>query len=250
MNENYLPEKVYPAADIARQRDDIRGSIISVSDNISGGDIIRISADDLMNLFHFYDELFLNNYFRDVFRGKVSFSLSRRMTRNAGKIVIPKSNITMPPEMEKYEIVIGIEFFFKYNQINREKTVNGLPTRDALEALQLVFEHELCHLIEAHFFKKTSCRGKRFKNMALNFFGHTRSHHHLPTNQEIAQDRYGFGVGQRVSFVNNGMRLTGMINRINKRATIMVPCENGDYQDSKGACYRKWYVPLSVLEKE
>ena len=216
--------------------------MLEASANISGGMITRLSNRDLVLLFELYDSVFLEGFFKENFRGKLTFSLSRRMSKSAGKVISPGNLAHLRPEQECYELRLSIDFFFNYAALEREKVVNGIASRDALEALQLVFEHELCHLLELHLFKRSSCRGNRFKQIAANLFGHTESYHHLPTVREIAGEKYGLSVGDTVRFMLEGRLLEGVISRITKRATVMVRDKKGDYRDQQGHRYSKWYV--------
>jgi hypothetical protein len=105
----------------------------------------------------------------------------------------------------------------------------SVKTNTGLEAFQLVFEHELCHVIEFVFFNTSNCSKKRFKVLSNNIFGHTESYHKLPTNRQIAQQKYGFKIGDKVTFIFKGKTIQGIIFNINKRATVMVEDSNGHY---------------------
>lgn len=250
MEKSQLPEIRYSPQEINKKRAQVCRELIDRSQNVTGGELQRLANSDLKLLFQLYDSIFLGNYFQNRFQGEIIFSLSTRMTTNAGKLLFSKNIKNIEATKEKYELKIGINFFFKYYHLNREKKVNGIKTSDSLQALQLVFEHELCHLIELHCFKKSSCRQEHFKTIAHNIFGHTESYHQLPTDREIAAAQYDFRIGDRVYFTYDKMRCTGIIYNINKRATVMVPDKIGIYQDKKGNRYNKWYVPLPFLSKE
>ncbi len=239
----------YTKEDIIKKREKIRQGLISGSVHISGGKITSIAQSDLALLFELYDNFFFGRYFTGNFEGKITFKLSTRMTRNAGKIFSPKNLKSLSPDMEHYEIRIGVEFFFRYYELNRDKNVNGIKTKDALEAFQLVFEHELCHLIELHCLKESNCKKPGFAVIALKIFGHTGTYHMLPTAGEIAVEKYGFKVGEWVCFECEDKKMTGFINRINKRATVMVPDKKGIYENKSGERFNKWYVPLTALKR-
>lgn len=249
MDNKFLAGLKFTAKQIAAKRAEVRGFLISRSSWITGGNLTRMATSDLKLLFVSYDNHFFSGYFQNSYRGKLDFSLSTRMTRNAGKISYPKNLHTLSPEEENYELKISTTLFFLYDKLDREKIVNGIETRDALDALQLVYEHELCHLIELHCFQESSCRGERFKSMARNIFGHAESYHRLVTVPEIADSKYGLRVGDPVRFAVEGTGYNGFISRINKRATVMVEDKNGDFTDRKGRRYRKWYVPIPMLER-
>lgn len=236
------------ADDIADKRREVSKLLMRDSVNIKGGSISTISAADIELLFLLYDEIFLSNWFKNNYKGKLKFSLSRQMTKSAGLTRCPKSIDKMKPEEVMIEIKIGVDFFLHYGLIEGNKKVGGVETGSSLEALQLVLEHELCHVLEFIHFGKSSCKGKRFKELAKNLFGHTESYHKLPTRREIVNSRLGLRVGDSVSFTYEGKRFEGIVNGINKRATVMVKDSSGRYTDRQGTRYSKYYVPLGLLE--
>lgn len=238
----------YNPEEIANKRLEITNRIIGESECLKGGSITCLAAKDLDLLFRLYDELFLHYWFRDCFKGKMKFSLSKRMTKSAGLTLCPKNIAKLKPEDLVIEIRIGVDFFFQYNEVSGTKMVCGIKTNDALEALLLVFEHELCHVLEFINYKSSSCRGTRFKQLAANLFGHRESYHKLLTNRQIAGHNLGIRVGDMVSFSFKGQRLTGVIYNINKRATVMVSNSRGTLIDSKGNRYSRYYVPLTQLK--
>lgn len=227
----------------------VRKLFISKSDNINSGEIVCISNADLELLFDLYDKCFFDEYFKNNFKGTLLFSLSKKMTRAAGKTIVPKNLSVLERKKEKYEIRMGINFFFEYNETKGEKKVSGISTKDALEAFQIVFEHELCHFLEFYIFKKSSCKKDRFKTLAKNIFGHTESYHALPSKKEIVGEKYNLHVGDFVIFDYENKELHGFIYRINKRATVMVLDSKGSYADKKGNRYTKYYVPVEKLKK-
>jgi hypothetical protein len=57
----------------------------------------------------------------------------------------------------------------------------------------------------------------------------------------------GIQVGSRVTFLFEGRRLTDRVNRITKRATVIVQDAGGQlYAD--GVRYKTYYVPIAGLE--
>ncbi|HEX2927484.1 MAG TPA: SprT-like domain-containing protein [Ruminiclostridium sp.] len=230
------------------KRGEISKQLMLESSNIKNGTISTISTDDLELLFQLYDRLFFENWFKESYKGKMKFSLSRRMVKSAGLTICPKSIDKIAPDKLVLEIRIGVDFFYHYGHIEGRKTVCGIKTTNSLEALQLVFEHELCHVIEFINFKKSNCKGKRFKTIASNLFGHTESYHRLPTQRQIAKQKLGINIGDTVSFNFEGRILTGILYNINKRATVMVRNNGGTMVDNKGNRYSKYYVPLILLK--
>ncbi|MEN6327193.1 MAG: hypothetical protein ABFD18_13450 [Syntrophomonas sp.] len=243
-----LTKTTYPAKEIRVKRKSIAAELCRRSENINGGNIKLISTADLELLFGLYDRIFFEDWFENNFKGRFKFSLSRRMTRSAGKTISPKNIAKVKAEDLVLEIRISVELLFKYDMLGGHKSVAGISTKNNLEALQVVFEHELCHIIELLCFKESNCSKDRFKSIATNLFGHSESHHKLPTTKLVAQQKYGFRIGDAVSFICDGKKFKGVISNINKRATIMVVDLNGTYADQQGKRYSKYYVPLGLLK--
>lgn len=235
---------------ITKNRAYISKELKNLSNNIKSDTIKRISPADIRLLFDLYDSVFFNNYFREEYKGTFKFSLSRRMTKSAGLTLCPKNIGSIKPEEVVIEFRIGIDLFFQYEILDRLKVVCGYETNNALESIQLVLEHEICHAIEFIFFHKSSCKGNRFKTIAKNIFGHTSSYHQLPTNRELAREKYGLNLGNKVDFNFKGKNISGIIYGINKRATIMVKDKKGQYTDKQGNRYAKYYIPLNELKKK
>lgn len=239
---------VYPQEVIETKRKYILNRFKSSSSNIKTDIIETISSHDLHLLFKLYDEVFFDSWFQSHYMGQLKFSFSRRMTRSAGMTLCPKNIKSTKPEDLTMEIRIGIDFFFNYKLAQGSKLVCGIETNTPMEALQLVFEHELCHVIEFINYHSSKCSGEGFKTMAKNLFGHQGSHHALPSPRDIAIQKYGFKVGDKVTFIMNGKKLHGVIHNITKRATVMVKDKKGIMIDDKGNRYTKYYVPLSMLK--
>ena len=237
----------YSQEEIIQKRNNVRGKFIAKSSNVSTGKIQCMSKVDMEILFRLYDEEFFKNYFSENFKDSLTFSLSTRMTNAAGKTMYTRKSKPSGAVEEAYEIRIGIKFFFQYDVLDRDKIVSGINTVDSLEALQIVFEHELCHLIEFHIYGESSCKRPRFKIMVNNIFAHTEVHHQLPSAKEIMSKKYGLTIGQNVSFVLENKKYSGFIYRINKRATVMVKDNKGTYKDVDGNKYSKWYVQFEKL---
>lgn len=235
-------------AEIKKIRAQVLQLFYESSENVKSSTIERISPRDIELLYDLYDRLFFQQWFKANFKGKLKFSLSSRMTRSAGLTFCPKNIDKIKPEELVLEIRLGVDFFFQYDDIDGAKKVGGICTKDSVDALLLVFEHELCHVIEYLLYRKSSCRGSRFKDIAGNLFGHTESYHGLPTQRQIASEKLGYKLGDTVTFTSEGNQLSGILYRINKRATVMVKDNNGSFVDAKGVKYDKYYVPLSLLE--
>lgn len=247
MTGQNIKDLKYSGQEIIKKRNDIRNKFIAESENVNTGNIQSMSNQDVKILFHLYDEEFFKDHFRDNFKESITFSLSTRMTSAAGKTIYSRK-IKLLQETEKtYEIRMGIKFFFQYYKVERDKIVSGINTKDSLEAFQIVFEHELCHLMEFHLYNESSCNKRRFKTMVNNIFAHTEVHHQLPSQKEIISVDYGFKIGQKVCFHRGNKKYSGFIYKINKRATVMVKDTKGTYKDGEGTKYSKWYVSFGQL---
>lgn len=231
------------------RRNFIRRELIRGSYNIHNGEIKNISVEDLKLIFILYNKYFFNNFFREKFKGKINFSVSGKMNKSAGKTIVPRVNFSLSEDKQVYEIRIGINFFLQYYGIEREKVVGGIETKDALHALLMVFEHEIIHILEFYVFGNSSCKNNRFKAIALNIFHHKDVYHSLPTYREIVEKNLGVQIGQKVTFLYRGVKKEGIINRINKRATVMALDREGAYIDKQGNRYTKYYVDLNGLNK-
>ncbi|KYH29004.1 MULTISPECIES: SprT-like domain-containing protein [Clostridium] len=249
MKKKELIKIIYLESEIENKRHLLRSEFIYRSNNIKHGQISKISAEDLELLFNLYDKYFFNDYFKKFFKGTLDFSLSKRMSRSAGKTIIPKINPILEEEKQRYEIRIGVTFLFQYYELDREKIVAGVKTEDSLHALLMVFEHEIIHLIEFYIFGSSSCKNKRFKTIAKNIFNHKDVYHSLPTSREIVHESLGIKIGDKVSFLHEEEIKNGIVNRINKRATIMVLDSRGNYIDGQGNRCIKYYVPLNKIRK-
>lgn len=238
----------YTDAEIQAKRKEVARGLIKHSRNIKDPVINCIGSSDLHLLFQLYDQIFFRHWFARNNRCKIKFSLSTRLSKTAGKTLCPKNIERLRPEERWLEIRLGTDFFFHFHETNNVKSVAGITTDSALEALQLVFEHELCHVIEFIYFHSSNCRQARFKTLALNIFAHTASTHQLPTSKQIAEQKYGIKIGDTVKFNFENRTLEGKIYKINKRATVMVKDKNGTHIDKQGNRYTKYYVPIAWLE--
>jgi hypothetical protein len=109
-------------------------------------------------------------------------------------------------------------------------------------------EHEMLHLAELLLFRDSNCAAKPFRNSVRRLFGHTESNHTLLTPRDVARKKLGIACGDEVTFLVGGQRHRGFVNRITKRATVLVPDPKGiRYED--GEKYSKFYVPLTLLKR-
>lgn len=208
-----------------------------------------IGVDDVALIFGLYDQFYFDGWLGGALKAAtdqpMEFRLSRRMTRAGGKTVHYRRR--SPGQGCRFEIAISSTMLFKnFGDVQRPVTVGGLTCKDRLDALQRIMEHEIIHLAELLVWEKTSCSAPRFRALALNIFGHRATTHDLVTTHEHAAKHYGVQAGDAVIFEFEGRRLIGRVNRICKRATVLVNDDDGQLY-SDGVKYRKYYVPLSVL---
>jgi hypothetical protein len=253
--QRFLAGVQYPADFVARACREIHDQLLRDSPRIRADNFAHIATTDLALLFDLYDATFFDRRLRqllDAGKSPLSFQLSRRLTRSAGsttRFQPRRVKAGAAPEPTRYEIAISTNLLFQtFAGVERTVRVNGLVCRDRVEALQRVLEHELLHLLEMLVWGKSSCSASRFKALAWNYFGHTETVHDLVTAPESAAAKFGVRVGDRAAFVFEGVRRVGVVNRITRRATVLVETPQGAvYSDGKR--YQKFYVPVTLLQK-
>jgi len=251
-----ITEIVLSPEEVTEKTRKIYSKLIDNSDDIKEGNFARLSVKDLEFLFDQYDREFFTGQLRKVLESEkhteLLFTLSKRMTNAGGKTKFFKKTIKMDQVTREeviYEISIAISLLFQtFLDVKRTIIVNGIVCSDRLEALQRIFEHELIHLLEFLVWNKSSCYETNFKNLVKQIFAHTETTHQLITQPERALKKYGIKIGDKVEFVFKNTLYIGIVNRITKRATILVENSNGRlYSDKKR--YLKFYIPLSKLKK-
>lgn len=234
---------------INNKRAIIKESLFLKSININNENFEKISEKDLYILYNLYDEIFLKSWFKENFKGKIIFKLSKQLTRAAGNTTTKKNIAEIASENIEFEVKMSLNHLINFNKIDRSKYVGGIEADSILDSLMLVFEHELCHVIEFLVCKKSSCKKKPFKDLIFNLFGQTETSHKLVSANEVNAQEYGLKPGDKVNFQYNGKSINGFIQRINKRATVMCPDKHGNYIDKLGKKYKKFYATLDCLEK-
>ena len=236
----------------ASVQDSISKFLITNSKSIKSANFHEICSSDLGLLFHITDEHFFDGNVARLCEQKanrpLSFRLSTRMTSTGGMTTMAeKKNRDNKLETE-FEIAIATTPLFATFKDEPTAVVSGLKCRNRIQALQRVMEHEMIHLVEMLLWRDSNCQANQFKKIARRFFGHTESNHQLLTPKDVARKRLGIAEGDLVSFSIDGQRLTGHVNRITKRATILVKCPSGLMYDD-GHKYSKYYVPLNRLKR-
>lgn len=237
-------------AEIAGKHREIYETVLRESVFLDTGNFTKIHADDVERLFDLYDEMFFGGGCRQLLGdAPLDFRLSKRMTQAGGKATrrgyLNRRGAAVRLE---YEIAVSTTLLFQtFQEDHRPVVMSGIDCRDRLEALQRVVEHEMTHLVELLIWEDSSCSARRFQSIANRFFGHTDHRHQLITPRERAFTKFGIKPGDRVSFRMDGQHYVGRINRITKRATVLVEDDRGQaYSDGKR--YAKFYVPIGLLE--
>jgi len=231
------------AAEIEDRFGRVEATVLTQSPFLRQANFDRIHPRDLELLCRACDQI--------VFGGQLSaalgntpigFRLSNRMTSAGGRT----SRLRFRDGTLRYEIAIACGLLFQsFSDQDRSIQVCGLHCANRLQALIHIFEHELVHLVEFLCWGDSNCSGSRFQEIAGRIFGHRSHKHELITWKERAWTS-GIRRGSLVSFDFDGRRLQGRVNRVTKRATVLVEDETGQ-RYSDGRRYRTFYVPLSAL---
>ncbi len=208
------------------------------------------SAFDLRHMAELYDRFFFESHCLALAgHFGINFRWSKRMTSTGGKTVRTTHLERRSGVLHtRYEIVLSAPLLFQtFADLQRPIRVTGVLCTNRLQAMQRILEHELIHLVEMLVWGDSCCAAPQFQSIAGRLFGHTEHKHDLITQQERAARKFNIRVGSRVMFQHEGARHVGTVNRITRRATILVVDAQGQLYDD-GLRYRKFYVPLSHLQ--
>lgn len=203
-----------------------------------------ITSENINVLIKLYDIYFLDNYINNNLERKVKVSLSNRMTSSAGKTIFKRCG-----EVLSCEIRVSIYLLSLIDKKKNSVKICGIETSDVLEALMLILEHELCHIIEFLLYGNSNCKAKRFKIMAWKFFRHIKSYHEILSYNKKTSNCKSLNIkkGDTIRFIHKKIEYIGIVVNINKRYTVMVESINGIYEDKYGVKYNKWYVPIDLI---
>ncbi len=253
--EEWVLNREFGCEERAKLTSQIERQLLESESHVDQLNFEKIHTGALEFLMNAYDRDFFNGMCREYLQQTnvpLTFRLSNRMT-NAGGTTTRKSTRPDPgkPQEHRFEIALSTRLLFQsFSEQNDSQTlqVSGVTCHNRTEAMQRIFEHELIHLIEWLLWNDSSCAKKQFCGIAKRFFGHQASTHRLITPRENAARQYNIRPGDQVSFLYEGRRRRGTVNRINRRATILVATRDGRrYNDGKK--YTKYYVPLSQLKR-
>lgn len=241
--------KTKPAR-LRQQRDIVSRRLIEKSDVLKSSSFKHISTFDLQLLFRLIDEEYFDGQCTQNIQDSnadLTFRLSKRMTSCGGTTTM-ETESHKDTEVKKFEIAVATTLLFNTFRVSKSAKVGGVSCRSPLEALTRIMEHEMIHLIELLIWNDSNCSAKRFQQISWRRFGHLESNHQLLTPSDIAKATMGIRAGDQVSFRFDGAQHIGWVNRITKRATVLVNHPKGTlYNDGKR--YLKYYVPVSQLRK-
>lgn len=244
-----VSRRTWTAGQRAQVCDEIGAQVIGNSRLMQHANFSATQASDLQRMAELYDREFLDGHCLAIARHHgIQFRWSKRMTSTGGKTVrTTHVDRQTGQSAVRYEIVLSAPLLFQtFSDLQRPIRVTGVLCSNRLQAMQRILEHEMIHLVEMLVWKDSCCAASRFQSIAGRLFGHTEHKHDLITQQERAAHKFNIRVGSRVQFQYEGLRYSGTVNRITRRATVLVLDASGQlYQDGKR--YRKFYVPLTHL---
>ena len=189
---------------------------------------VRLSnlvTKDLRYLFNLYDDVYFSGEYKRMIK---STNTRLQFGFLPGTDVMGLHSYTSSGNTCKLSISrVGISKLFSNNE--KRLWVNGLNVRDRLEALQVVFEHEMVHMymvlrgwsnkIKSGKGKMYySSHGKLFQELAKRFFLHTDYRHALTNGEStghLTKDRCK--VGMNVIFTFKHKKCKGVIIKCNPR---------------------------------
>jgi hypothetical protein len=242
-----LETAYFDAEAAAAARRTVRERLLESPRTLDGPAFTRLHADDLATLTSAYDAVFFDGKLRVALGTTLlRFGFSTRATKRGGGTVR-----TAPAggQAVRYGIVISTTPLMEsFRTPGAEVRVCGLVCGDRLDALQRVVEHELVHLAEMLAWDASSCSRPRFQGIAARLFGHTSHQHEMLTPGQRASVVHGIRPGDAIWFEHQGKRYEGTVNRITKRATVLIPHPAGQ-AFSDGKRYQVVYVPIPSLRR-
>lgn len=234
--------------ELTRLDEEASRAIADQCPNLAGGGFARLTCAELRVVFTVVDGIYLRGALQQLCQSRgeqLDFRLSARMTHTAGTTtwLRPRGR---NPSPGRFVIAIAPGVIHDSFRLLPEATVCGVACPNMATALMRIMQHEMVHLLEFLCYGRSSCAADRFRQLVFRLFGHTESRHRLLTPHERARLTHGVQPGDLVEFEFEGRTMTGRINRISRRATVLVPDSSGArYTD--GRHYRRFYVPLDLL---
>lgn len=241
--------RTFQREEILSHQNQIFEDSLRLSRSFSGPNFKRVGRDDLVRMVKMYDACFFDGKVLPLAAAEgMDFSISSRMTKVAGKLVTHYPDGTASGK-RRFELVLSSTLLFQtFEEQGQKVEVTGRTCTNRLEAMQRVVEHEFVHLIEMLIWNSGNCNEARFQSIAKRYFLHTDYRHSLITQRERAAMRFNLRLGDQVRFKHDGKILEGRVNRITRRATVLVPSHRGELF-CDGRRYQRFYVPLEKLQK-
>ena len=237
---------------LARQNATVEKEILQASETLLQPNFECVSTKDLRLLFHIIDEVCLEGQlaraYESVAHSPLQFRLSKRMTSTGGMTTVKRLGISGCGKETTFEIAIGTTPLFQSFGKAQNAKVSGVACTNRLQALQKIMEHEMIHLAEFLCWNDSNCSRARFRKIVRNRFGHLESTHQLHNHRTNAAIEQGIRPGDWVSFAQGPQKLCGRVNRITKRASVLVRDSKGRLY-SDGERYTTYYVPVVQLKK-
>lgn len=193
-----------------------------------------LSNKQLEDMFKIYDKIFFDGQLRRKLKSEGS-SLEFQVSASKGHSVA--GSCRMIPSGKVCDFVIKISkhmFLEKFRSENETLRANGLLCTNRLECLQIVFEHELVHMIMGlwkvqeqaiQLGRKKSWYGGHgfvFKCLVKERFGQTDIRHNLSSGDiSTYLSRDETNLGQTVSFEYQGQTIHGTITKKNPRSALV-----------------------------
>jgi len=227
----------------------IRSTVLLHSRAMDGENFVTTCGADLRMMSELYDSIYFDSSCMALAKHYgMTYRWSGRMSRAGGKTTrtVRRGTAKRPAEVH-YEITLSSSLLFQtFKDDQRPIKVCGQLCNNRIEAMQRIVEHEAIHLAEMLVWIDSDCAAGRFQAITNRLFGHTEHRHELVTQRERAAKLYDIRVGSRVYFMHNGHPVEGVVNRITRRATVLVESPEGIvYSNNKR--YLKFYVPISGL---
>lgn len=237
----------YDTDTVQARRAEVRHRLSERIPRYATGHFTTIAPADLEVLFDLYDTTFFQGGLRRIVGENVNFRLSRSHSRTHGRCEMREIHGIVRCTL----VINATTLWNNFHEGDREVVASGVLCRDRLDGLQVIFEHEITHLVEFLVFGKSNCRAPRFAKLVRDFFAQEaidpRSDFIVP--EERVYVDHGIKAGDKVHFVHEGREFRGIVQRVVRRATVMVESEDGRYVNSEGKRFTKWYIPPSELSK-
>lgn len=244
----FSPGKAHSDEQLAELDRNVLAQIARTAPNLGQPTFTQINIADLEAVFRAIDACYHAGAISRACQKPgvtLGFRLSGRMTHTGGTTAI---RIARKTGQRSYVITLAPRVIHDSFSAVHSATVCGLVCHDMREALLRVMQHEMIHLVEFLVWGGSSCSRPRFRNLVHRCYGHTESKHRMLSPAQRARVVHAIGPGDQVNFEFQGCVLTGQVNRISRRATVLVPDPAGE-RFSDGGRYRRYYVPLAILRK-